>query len=100
MSQLRRQLAIFTANRETAFRAGLIPAGTKLLRLEPEGWLLFSRPRSVPAARCDEAWRNDIGALLQNFFEGMEPGKDVASSPYENRGENNMPRSTLSENLT
>src|SRR6478609_6435027 len=37
MSQVRRQPAIFTANRETAFRAGLTPAGTKLLRiLSPE----------------------------------------------------------------
>jgi len=68
MSQVRRQPAIFTANRETAFRTGLTPAGTKLFEdLSPEEWAAFSRPHSI-AGRCGTAWRNDTDALHCKTF--------------------------------
>jgi hypothetical protein len=37
---------------------------------------------------------------LQNFLKGWSPGKILPLDPCENRGEDNMPRGTLSENLT
>jgi hypothetical protein len=62
MSQVRRQLAIFTANHEIAFRASLSSAGTKLLRiLSPEEWLLSRVPISVAGGAT--VWRG----LAQRF---------------------------------
>jgi hypothetical protein len=67
--------------------------------LSPEEWLLFSRPLVLPAAT--PLWRNNTNALhFAKLFEGVEPGEDAASSPKENREENTMYGSKLSENLT
>jgi hypothetical protein len=46
-------------------------------------------------------WRNDYQCTaLPNFLKGWSPEKMLPLDPCENRGEDNMPRSTLSENLT
>jgi hypothetical protein len=103
MSQVRRQLAIFTANHEIAFRASLSSAGTKLLRiLSPEEWLLSRVPISVaggatvarPGATIYQC------TALPNFLKGWSPEEMLPFDPCENREENNMPRSTLRKNLT